>query len=359
MIDLDDKKAILKLQGGDAVLKSIDALPKQLQQAFDESLKVNFPGEYRNVKNIIACGMGGSRFTPYIVKELFKDKITVPYSINDDYVLPEFVDQNSLVILSSYSGNTEEPMHCGRIALKKGAKIAGLAEGGQVIDFLKKIKAPYYQFNPIENPSGQPRIGFGYMVGGNLGFLFNLGLIKENKSTIDQAISQLPELLKDYQLEVGTENNPAKNLAQQIFQKYPYYLVSEFLTGVGNAVANQTNETAKSISSFRIIPELNHHLLEGLKFPDEHKKQAIFILFFSNLYSKPIQKRFQITKEVIEQNEINTIWIELKGKNKVEQTFELMGLGSYMTMYLSALYGQDPKIIPYVDYFKKKLKETS
>lgn len=357
MLNLDDKQAILKSRGGDAVLSSIEALPRQLQQSFNESLKVTFPDEYRKVKNVVVCGMGGSRFTPLIVKELFKEEISLPYIINDDYNLPGFVDENTLVILSSYSGTTEEVLICGEKAQKQGAKITGIAAGGEVINLLKKISSPYYQFNPIHNPSGQPRIGFGYMVGGHMGLLLNLGLMKLEKFLINNAIEKLPALLINFTVDTKTENNPAKKLALQLHQRYPYYIVSEFLTGVGNAMGNQTNETAKTISSFRIIPELNHHLMEGLKFPNILKDLLVFVFFYSPFYSNRIKKRFQITKDVVEQNKIKTIWHELKGENKIEQVFYLMGLGSHMSMYLSALYEQDPSIIPYVDYFKKKLKE--
>lgn len=357
MLDLDDKNAILKLQGGNSVHQSVDSLPNQLHQSFTESIAVKLPDSYRKIKSILVCGMGGSRFTPMIVRELFKNEITVPYVINDDYNLPGFVNQDTLVILSSYSGTTEEVFVCGKKAYLKKAKLTGLAAGEGVIEYLKTIKSPYYRFDPIYNPSGQPRIGFGYTVGAHIGLLLNLGFLKVKKTQILKAIENLPALLRNFKLDTKTKNNPAKQLAQQLYQRYPYFLVSEFLTGVGNSLQNQTNETAKAISSYRVIPELNHHLMEGLKFPKKHAEIASFVLLFSKLYSEPVQKRYRITKDVIEQNKIKTVWHELKGENKIEQTFYLMGLGSYVTMYLSALYGQDPTIIPYVDYFKKKLKE--
>lgn len=357
MINLDDQKAIIATQGGDKVLNSTDALPLQLNQSFSEATKIIYPEKYKQIKNVVICGMGGSRFPALINYELFKDKLTVPLLVNDNYELPGFVDKNTLVVLSSYSGTTEEVIACGKKAYARKALLTGLCVGGEIAGFLKETKNPVYVFNPIYNTSGQPRIGFGYGVGGQLGLLVNLGLIKVQKSEIENAISEVKKILRDFQIDVKTVKNPAKKLAKQIYSRYPYYLVSEFVNGVGNAFANQTNETAKSISSFRVIPELNHHLMEGLKFPVEHKKMAIFILFFSKLYSRQIQKRFKITKEVIEQNKIETVWYELKGKSKISQVFELMGLGSYTSMYLAALYDQDPTIIPYVDYFKKKLKE--
>lgn len=356
MINLDDKEALLKIQGGDAVLSSVEALPQQLKQSFEEAQQVNFPEEFKNVKNIVVCGMGGSRFPAYILKELFKKQLTIPYLLNDDYNLPAFVNSETLVILSSYSGTTEEVIANGKAALAKGAKLTGVTAGGEVATFLKDNNFPVYVFNPIHNPSGQPRIGFGYAVGGHLGLLIKLGVIKIAPAEVTSAIIKATQLFEEFRLDVPKEKNPAKQMAEQLYQRYPYYIVSEFLTGVGNAIANQTNETAKVISSFRIIPELNHHLMEGLKFPDKFRDLATFVFFFSKLYSAPIQKRFQITKEVVEQNKVQTLWYELKGTAPIEQAFELMGFGSYLSMYLSALYRQDPSAIPFVDYFKNKLR---
>ena len=357
MIDLDNKQAVLKTQGGGAVLDSINALPNQLKQAWEESQKIDFPESYRNIKNIVVCGMGASRFPAFITQQLLKEKISVPYTISDNYTIPRYVNENTLFILSSYSGTTEEVLYNGKLALERNAKLTGLCSGGDVADFLKKNNCPVYVFNPKHNPSSQPRIGFGYGVGAHLGILAKLGLINNADIEINNAIQSLPNLLGSFSIDVKQENNPTKLVSKQIYETYPYFIVSEFLTGVGNAVANQINETSKSISSFRVIPELNHHLMEGLKFPSELKKLAIFVFFFSHCYPLRVQKRFHITKDVVEQNNIKTIWIELKGKTKTEQVFELMGFGSYMSMYLAALYNVNPALIPYVDYFKAKLKE--
>ena len=332
------------------VKKSMNLFTEQIKDSFEKSLGIILPNEYQQVKNIVACGMGGSRFPHYIVKELFKEEISVPYLINDDYNLPGFVDDNTLVILSSYSGTTEEILAVGKKAYEKKAKIIGISDGGELKEFLENIKAPGYFFDPVYNPSGQPRIGFGYLIGGIMGLLSNLKVLNLHKDSIITAINnvKIPEIEKE-----------AEQIAKKIFNKYPYYIVSEFLTGVGNAIANQTNETAKSISSFRVIPELNHHLMEGLKNPNELKRISIFIFFFSKLFSSSIQKRFIITKEIVEKNNIETLWYELKGKNKVEQVLELMILGNFLTMNLSTLYGENPMTVPYVDYFKKKLKEVT
>lgn len=357
MIDLDDKKVFLKTAGGIKVLTSISNLQKQIKQSYEESQTVSFPSSYTHIDNVVIAGMGGSRFPPLIVKELFKEELTVPIEIVNDYRLPGFVNEKTLVILSSYSGTTEEVVAIGNKAKKNSALITAITAGGVIGDFLQENHYSGYIFDPIYNPSGQPRIGFGYSVGGYIGLLLKLGLLKIDKQSVQKAIERMPQIISSFTLESPMKKNPAKKLAHQLYNRYPYYLVSEFLTGCANALANQTNETAKSISDFRLIPELNHHLMEGLKFPHELKHLATFVLFYSTLYSSQIKKRFSITKEVIEKNGIETIWHELEGQTKIEQVFEMMGFGSYLTMYLAALYQQDPSLIPYVDYFKKKLKE--
>lgn len=358
MINLDDKQTLLNTLGGDSVVVSVDSLYKQLEQSFNEVQQVQFPEDYKNAKNILVCGMGGSRFPALILQHLFKEQITVPYVITDDYNITGFVNEDTLVVLSSYSGTTEEVIACGEKALAAGAKVCGICAGGRIAEMLKEAGKPVYVFDPVHNPSGQPRIGFGYSVGGHLGLLIKLGFVQNvTAQEVESAIHNLPNLAKGWMIDSPKAQNEVKQLAEKLQEKYPYYLVAEFLTGVGNAVQNQTNETAKSISSYRVVPELNHHMMEGLKFPTAHKDMAVFVLFYSHLYSDKLQKRFHITKDVVEQNKTATVWHELKGATKIEQTFELMALGSYLSMYMAALYEQDPNAIPYVDYFKDQLKK--
>lgn len=355
MIDLDNKQQILKIQGGEKIVISINNLHQQIRQAFTESLKINWLKKDEEINNLVFSGMGGSRFPAIIVKELFKEQIAKPIVINDNYQLPGFVGKKTLVILNSYSGTTEEVLVMAEQAKEKGAKIVGITKGGLLADFFKKNNLPHYCFNPIYNPSDQPRIGFGYSVGAVLGLLTNLKLIKIEPKIIDAALKKLELFIKNFSIETPTKINQAKKLALSLYQKYPYFIVSEFLTGVGNAIANQINETAKNISDFRVIPELNHHLMEGLKHPKEIKKFLVFVFFNSEFFDLRIQKRVKITNEIVEKNQIKTINYSLKGKNKIEQVFELMALGSFLSMYLSVLYQENPSVVPYVDYFKKKI----
>lgn len=357
MINLDNKKNYQLNFDQKTVLQSIKSYPLQLKQAFEEILKITLPKNFYLPKKILVCGMGGSRFPSLIIKNLYKESLKGIYEINDDYRLPSWVDEKTLVVLSSYSGTTEEVVNAYHLAKKSKALIFSISSGGQLKRLSEKNGDLGYFFNPVYNPSKQPRIGVGYLLGSHLGLLVKLNFIKKKKEEFDNAFEKADLYLKKLTPEISLKDNMAKKLANAVFNQYPHYVVSEFLTGVGNAIANQTNETAKSIASFWVIPELNHHLMEGLKNPTPFARMAVFVFFYSSLYSEPIKKRFKITKEVIDKYQIKSIWFEVEAETSTQQVINLIGFSSFYTFYLSVLYQENPAVIPYVDYFKNRLKE--
>jgi glucose/mannose-6-phosphate isomerase len=155
--------------------------------------------------------------------------------------------------------------------------------------------------------------------------------------------------------EVPESKNQAKQLARFLLEKHPFIITAEFLKGFGNGFANQINETAKMISDYRYISELNHHLMEGLKRPETLHQNAVFLFILSGLYSDPIKKRFAITEEVVQKQNVATHRVTLAGKTKFAQTLEGFTLSGYTTFYMAMLYDNDPVAIPWVSYFKEQL----
>ena len=193
------------------------------------------------------------------------------------------------------------------------------------------------------------------MLMGHLGLLKALKLIEIDDREINEAIEYVNSLTKRYTADILTEQNSAKQLAHILKDTHPFIITAEFLKGFGNGFANQINETAKMISDFRYISELNHHLLEGLKQPDTIHQNGIFLFFLSTLYSDSIQKRFRITKDVVEKQQVKTHEIHLLGKTKISQVLEAYTLSGFTTFYMAMLYDTDPIAIPWVDYFKSEL----
>ncbi len=357
MKSLDDVNAFAKLDPKD-VLGSIGLFTKQCRQAWEEARLVEFPEEYKKVKNVVVCGMGGSRFTPRTVKELFRDRINVPYEIVDDYDVPSYVNKDTLVILSSYSGTTEEIIAAGLDAQKKGAKIAAVALGGKIAQWVTGNKFPAYLFTPTHNPCGQPRVGGGYLLFGHIGLLTKLGFLMVTDAEVEEAIVLAEKTAGKYAATVAEATNDAKKLARILYETHPFIIVAEFLKGFGNGFANQINENAKMISDTRYISELNHHLLEGLKHPESLHANGLFLFIRSNLYHASVQKRFGITKTVVEKQSVKTNEVTLTGPTKLAQVLEAFTLSGYTTFYLAALYDADPVAIPWVDYFKAELAKT-
>lgn len=349
MINLDNlgknKQSDIK-----SVLSAIQSLPKQCQQAWEETQKLTFPEDYSKVKNIIVVGMGGSGFTPEMVKFVFADRLRVPYEVVHDYNLPFYANQDSLIALSSYSGTTYEVLNAGREALKNKLKIVGICRGAELAMFLKQNKIPGYIFEETFNPSGQPRLGGGYMILGIIGILKRCGLLDISDEEVKKAINFVEKKQKLW--------DAVKNLALNLKDRIPIIVVAEFLEANGKALRNQLNESAKNFAGYQVIPELNHHLLEGLQFPKSNQENLAFLFIKSNLYLSENQKRFEITKEAIRKNKLNYFEIVLEGKTKLEQALELFSLGSFLSFYLALLNGVNPQKIPWVDWFKERLNST-
>ncbi|MEK7120707.1 MAG: SIS domain-containing protein, partial [Patescibacteria group bacterium] len=212
-----------------------------------------------------------------------------------------------------------------------------------------------YIFDPVNNPSGQPRMSLGYSLGALLTLFAKCGLTQFGKDEVGSLTKVMNKTLLQFDIENPLEKNIAKLLSQKLKNKIPVLVSSEHLWGVTHAFKNQLNENAKTFTCVFDIPELNHHLLEGLKFPPEAKEVLYFVFLKSKLYSPRVIKRFGITQEVIEKNDYPHSSYELTSGTKLEQVFESLIFGSFVNYYLAMLYGIDPTPIPWVDYFKEKM----
>ncbi|MEK6808681.1 MAG: SIS domain-containing protein, partial [Nanoarchaeota archaeon] len=325
MSDLDPKN----------VLGSMGMFLDQCEQIWQEAKQLQYPDQYKNCQNIVICGMGGSAFGGYVVSALFKDQLTVPLISNNDYHLPSFANQNTLAILSSYSGTTEEVLSCKDESAQKRLKITGITAGGELAEFFTRGDMPALIFDPKFNPSGQPRLGTGYLVLGTIALLTKLGVVNVSDEEVGQAISEV---------KADQENvkKQAKDLAGKIHSFIPVIVSAEFLKGNSHILRNQFNETAKSFASFSELPELNHHLMEGLKNPPDKKLSVLFLS--SDFYSDKLKKRVELTKDVIEKNEIGFNEYQANGSSKLAQVLDILSFGGYLTFYLAMLSGQDPSV---------------
>jgi len=345
MVDINSEEEIQKIDPKN-VFGSTGMLADQCTQIWADAKSIVAPAQYASFDCIVICGMGGSAYGGHVVKELFKKELTVPLYVNSDYHLPGCVTNKSLVVLTSYSGTTEETLANALEAQKIGANITGVTSGGPLGEFLKTNNYPSLIFQSPFNPSNQPRLGTGYIILGTIALLNQLQVLTLSDDVVIKAIT---ELKADHE----AIKTAAKETAQKIMGNLPVIFGAEFLVGNAHIIRNQFNETAKSFSAFSEIPELNHHLMEGLKYPSD--KKLIMLILQSNLYSEKIAKRVSLTKDVVTKNNIPVITYDALGTDKISQMLHVLSFGGYVTVYLGLLYNEDPSLIPWVDYFKQQL----
>lgn len=337
------------------LLGSVEALPSQIQDAWEQTKNLSFPEVYSSVKNIIVSGMGGSNLGSQVIKGLYKDELTLPLEIYPHYNLPGYVSRDSLVLLSSYSGTTEETLSAAKQAAKVGAKIVVITSGGPLADLARQHQWPLYLIDPKFNPSKQPRMAIGYAVFGQLSIFAKLGLINLSENDVLNLVDKLSEMIKELAPEI--ENNPAKLLAYNTYDKHIIFVAAEHLIGAAHVVNNQVNENAKSLTSEWHLPEFNHHFMEALSYPKLSRENTVFLLFNSALYHERVQKRVLITKNLLEQKGYECHAILATTTTKLEQVFEIILIGEFMAAYLPVLYGIDPSAIPNVDWFKAEMNK--
>jgi len=355
---LDDLEKIKRLDKS-SLLGSVQQLWLQLKQTQEELKDLKIPKTYRNINRIVINGMGGSRLGGRVAAKLFEDSLEIPIIPIGSYTLPAFVDDKTLLILSSYSGNTEEILTSAKEAFKRRAKILVFAQNGKLTEIAQEENLPgYYGFIHKYNPCNQPRMSLGYQVLGIILLLSKCGLLNISSNEIIDLLNFVKRVKSRCDINVPQKDNLAKKVAKKIREKIPVLVAAEFLMGAVHVWRNQINESAKQLAVYFEIPELNHHLLEGMKFPKNNPRNLFFVFIKSDLYHPINQKRIEITKQVLNGYKIKYRDVRLSGKTKLKQVFELIQFGSYVSFYLSILNYLDPTPVPWVDFFKEKLKKA-
>lgn len=344
MINFNDQEALKKIDPENTIA-STDMLAKQLRGAWNEVQNIEIKDDYTQIKNIVFCGMGASIYGALVLKAL--EGLDLPPSeMVSDYHLPNYVNEETLVVLTSYSGSTEEVLSCSEEAKVKKAKILVLTKGGKLGEFAKTNNLTSYIFDGKLNPAGVPRLGVGYSILGLIGLFNKTGIISVEEREISDAITRL---------ETNMQSLRAKAISD--FPKFvdhiPIIFSAEHLAGNSQILRNQFNETSKTFSAYYLIPDLNHHLMEGLQFPKNAK--LYFLVFKSPNYSPKIQKRTDLTIDVVKQNKQKVHEYVVLGATNYDDFLEVLVYGAYLTLFLALYYDQNPAVNPWVDWFKEKL----
>ncbi len=352
---LDDHKNYKQYDPSD-LYGSLTRLGRQIESGWHAAEFINLDFDPGKIKNIILAGMGGSNLSAEIVKSLSPFLLTMPFEIVANYRLPAYADKSTLVILSSYSGNTEETLSCAQDSTMRGCPAICITTGGKLKEFALKQEIVLIELDEKHNPSKAPRAGIGLSLGALISLLLRINPPAKrffNPKDISQTIERLTDMVN---INKDTADNPAKMLAAKHKGLGLIFLSANHLSGVGKVFENYLNETAKTFCAIFNFPDLNHHFLDGLIFPTSLKDDTSFLILNSGVFPEVIQKRIKITREVLLKQKYRVTVIKPETSDPVLQVFESLVFLIMFSYYLSISNKVNPEVNPWVDYLKENLK---
>ncbi len=311
----------------------IKDFPEQLRKAIQIGEKATFKTAFASpVKNILVCGLGGSGIGGNLLSELLRDELKVPVAVNKGYFLPAFADESTLVLLCSYSGNTEETISCARQCVEKGLKAVCITSGGELAAIAEENK-----FDVITIPGGfPPRSCLGYALLQLFFAVQAFGLISDAFKNI---ILQVADFL-DAEQKAMMES--AEALAPKLLQKAIIVYAEDKYESVALRIKQQVNENSKLPCWYSAIPEMNHNELVGWR--EANNALGVLILRTEDEYERNTA-RINFSREVIQKVSDNVNEIKAKGNNVFEKHFYLIHFGDWLSYYLAVKEGYDPSEI--------------
>lgn len=331
--------------------KLILNFPKQSEEAVAIGNAATLKVQTKYIRQIVITGLGGSAIGGDLLRAYLADKCAVPVTVNRHYYFPDFVGKETLVIVSSYSGNTEETVSAYKDAIKRKAKIFCITSGGEVERMAKKHAHPY-----IKIPGGfPPRAALGYSFFPTLIALSKLGFIKNQKKDISETLMLLRNLSKKYS-DHSAQDNPALNLATTLYGKLPLiYSGADKFDTVNTRWRGQINENAKTLAFGHGFPELNHNEIVGWEVLKDLMKKIHVVILRDKEDFKRIQLRMDVTKGIIGELADGITEVHSEGKSLLTRMFSLLYLADWLSFYLAMLNGVDPTPVKKIDFLKEEL----
>jgi len=341
------KFSILKKYDKKNMEKLLKEFPVQLNEAF--SLSVPLP-KNKNFNKICFCGMGGSAIGGDVLRIFVESDSSFPFYIHRNYSLPNFADRKTLLMVISYSGNTEEAISAYRKAKKIGCTTWVLTGGGKLLNMAKKDKVPF-----VKIPAGlPPRCAFGYLFFPCFTLMKKLNILK--KSIPAGFFEKIKKTVNTFAV-TNDKNNEAKNLSVKFYQKVPIFYSGNLFHPVMSRWKTQLSENSKNFSFINVLPEMNHNEIMSWNFPKWFIEKTMPVFVKSSEYYRRIKDRIEITQKLISKSNSDTIIIETEGKTLIEKFFNLIILGDWVSYYLALLNHTDPTEIKEIDFLKKSLKK--
>lgn len=319
----------------------VEGFTKQLEEALVIANSATLTKK-NNIHNIIVTGLGGSGISGTILSELVQGECSVPIIVNKDYFLPEFVNANSLVIISSYSGNTEETLSAMQQAMAKQAQIVCVTSGGQIKELSLK-----HNYDTIIIPGGHPpRSCIGYS------FVQLLKIIQFNGFVKTDFLAQVKGSIALLASEKEAMKTESKKIAQSLFHKIPVIYSLGTCEGTAVRFRQQINENSKMLCWHHTFPEMNHNELVG--WTEKNDMLAVITFRTSYDYERTV-KRYELCKPLFSKFSSSVTDVMAKGNSKLEQYFYLIHMGDWISVDLADLKNIDAVEVDVITNLKNEL----
>lgn len=344
---LDDKQVLLQRDPQGALLVAAE----QWQQARFAADVDSPEHDGRHINKVVVTGMGGSALAALLAKTWLASDLRIPFEVVRGYDLPAYIDANTLVIASSYSGNTEETLSALTQAADVGAQIAIIAAGGKLIEV-----AETDDICSVRLPSGiQPRMAMLYNFRALVKLLVHFNVVPEEKfSEIERYAEWLEAESKQWVGEVTTDKNLAKQLALQAAGKIAMFYGGALTAPVAYKWKISWNENAKNVAFWNEYPEFNHNEFMGWVSHPVEKPFAVFDIKSSFEHSQ-IQKRFEVSDRLLSGRRPKSIVVDLAGETVIAQMLWGSILADFVSIYVAIINGVDPTPVDLIEKLKKEL----
>jgi glucose/mannose-6-phosphate isomerase len=352
VIDLDQQRHYEDIDR-EQMLASILAMPSQLRQAWSLVQSLSLPSRLREAQNVVLAGMGGSAIGADFTRTLAEREARVPMEVVRGYDLPTYVDERSLVVLSSFSDTTEEVLSAADQAVRRNAGVIAVTAGGPLAERMVKGGATVVRFHF----DGRPREALGFSTLGVVGILAHLGYISDKTTDVDAAATLLEQLVEEFGPEAPADCNGAKRLAQHLTPRLAVIYGGGLMAEVARRWKNQLNENAKSWSFYEQLPELNYNAMLGYLFPSDLGQRVWVVILSSRLNHPRITMREHVTREELSRRGIQSSTVEGRGNSALEQILSAAYIGDFVSYYLALIHEVDPSDDATLGFFKARLSQ--
>jgi glucose/mannose-6-phosphate isomerase len=326
--------------------------PKHYSEAarMAEHVRVGFS----KPRTIIIAGMGGSAIGGELLKDWTRDRINVPVEVCREYSLPAYADEQSLVFVSSYSGETEETLSALLDALKRKCMVVCISSGGRLEDFAEKLGIVH-----LRVPGGMaPRATLPYMFMPMPVILQKLGLVSRVENEISETVKILKRVSAENLPEKKAASNFSKTLASSIHETVPVIYGFGIFRAVAQRFKTQVNENSKNPAKWEYFPELNHNEIVGWEAAKTFAKW-FSVIFIRDIHEPvEIRQRIEATKEIMRREKLRLFKIQAIGKSSLARMASVICTGDFTSVYLAVLRGIDPTPVRTITFLKERLKRS-